>query len=255
MKLRRRLRYLAAVVFLVVVVALFTDLPGTQLIPGLPVIRLHRVREFSTSSITLESMRELYAFTTVRYVHRAVFPYDYLPPGVSLNEILRKMRGTSSLTRDTLTEEENLFWSTYRLVNEINLSESGGTYDFVVVTLVITAGFDLSSGSEEIVVEQISRNGAEGRRAIVTLAPATIVDVAVEDIQRDDYPYPDIALGADAWRRVAEYVRERSVADEVIDEILETARRNGELFIHGVLTEAGFTEVRFIGSGDSTGNS
>lgn len=239
---------LTAALVVVIVFALFTNAFGRQLIPGLPMIRLQRVERFATSSITLESVRDLYAFTTVRYVHRAVFPYDYLPAGVSLNEILRKLRESDATVRDTLSEEEYLFFRTWNLASDIDLSTTGGTFDFVVVTLLITAGFDVGSGEEEIVVEHyVAPDGTTARRATVKLAPPQIIDVAVEDIEREDYPYPDTSLSADAWRRVAEFVRERSVAPSVVDEILDTAKRNGEEFIRGVLEQAGFEEVRFTG--------
>lgn len=245
---RRGLFRLALIAALLVIVclALFTTVFGRQLIPGLPLIRLQRVERFAASSITLDSVRELYDFATVRYVHRAVFPYDYLPAGVSINEVLRKLRATTELTTNTLTDDEALFWRTWRLADEIDLSTSGGTFDFVVVTLVLTAGFDLSSGNEEIVVENVTlEDGSIGRSATVRLAPATVIDTAVEDIDRNDYPYPDTSLGAEGWRKVADFVREQSVPGDVLDEVFETARENGERFIRAVLLQAGFAEVRF----------
>ena len=250
MKLRTRLELILAAAFLVVAaLALFTNVFGRQLIPGLPMIRLQRVERFATSSITLESVRDLYELTTVRYVHRAVFPYDYLPSGVSLNEILRKLRGSDRTVRETLSEEEYLYFRTWNLASEIDLSTTGGTFDFVVVTLIITAGFDVGSGGEEIVIEQYTApDGAAARRATVTLPSPQIIEVAVEDIERDDYPYPDTSLGAEGWREVADYVREHSVPQPVVEEILETAKRNGEEFIRGVLEQAGFAEVRFTGT-------
>ncbi|MFW5814406.1 MAG: hypothetical protein ACOCWX_03070 [Spirochaetota bacterium] len=250
MKLRTRLELiLAATLIVVAVLALFTNVFGRQLIPGLPMIRVQRVERFATSSITLESVRDLYELTTVRYVHRAVFPYDYLPSDASLNEILRKLRGSDRTVRETLSEEEYLYFRTWNLASEIDLSTSGGTFDFVVVTLIITAGFDVGSREEEIVVERyVAPDGSTARRATVTLPSPQIIEVAVEDIEREDYPYPDTSLGAEGWREVADYVREHSVPQPVIDEILETAKRNGEEFIRGALEQAGFAEVRFTGT-------
>jgi hypothetical protein len=251
---RRLTALLVALLLVLLGLALFTNLFGGQLIPGLPFVRVRSSERFATSSITLESMHELSSFATVRYVHRAVFPYDYLPDGVSLNAVLQKLRDSRSLTDEALTPDEALFWSTYRLADEIDLSVTGGTFDFVVVTLMITAGYDLGSGVTEVVVERIpgtasgrsAASGSEtGRRAVVTLGPPAILEIGVEDIDRDDYPYPDTALGAESWRKVSEYVRERSVPQAVIDEILAAARRNGEEFIRAVLVEAGFAEVVF----------
>ncbi len=246
MKLRRLSIPLAFFLVALLGLALFTNIFGRPLIPGLPFASVRTIERFATSSITLESMRELYAFATVRYVHRAVFPYDYLPAGVSLNEILDKRRTSEGLTEDVLTEDEYRYWMTYLLAESINLSRTRNQYDFVVVTLLITAGFEGGTGAEEIVVERFpAPDGEILRRAVVTLAPPTIIETAVEDIDPEDYLYPDTPLGAEAWRRVAEYVREQSVAQEIIDDLLSHARRNGEEFVRGVLLQAGFSEVVF----------
>jgi len=246
MKLRRLWIPLTLVMVALLGLALFTNLFGRPLIPGLPFAEVRTIERFATSSITLESMRELYTFATVRYVHRAVFPYDYLPSGVSLNAILEKRRNSEGLTEDVLSEDEYRYWNTYQLAESINLSRPRNQYDFVVVTLIITAGFEGGAGAEEIVVERFAApDGEILRRAVVTLAPPTIIETAVEDIDPEDYPYPDTPLGAEAWRRVAEYVREQSVPQEIIDDLLSHARRNGEAFVRGVLLQAGFSQVAF----------
>lgn len=246
MKLRRIWIPFALLVIVLLGLALFTNIFGRPLIPGLPFARVRTIERYATSSITLESMRELYAFATVRYVHRAVFPYDYLPSGISLNEILDKRRASEGLTEEVLTEDEFRYWNTYRLAESINLSRTRNQYDFVVVTLRITAGFEGGPGAEEIVVERIpGPDGEMVRRAVVTLASPTIIETSVEDIDPEDYPYPDTSLGAEAWRRVAEYVREQSVPQEEIDVLLSHARRNGEEFVRGVLLQAGFSQVVF----------
>jgi hypothetical protein len=244
MKLARVLWPLGLVVLVALALALFTNVFGRQLIPGLPVIRLQRVERFATSSITLESVRELSSLSTVRYVHRAVFPYDYLPRDVSLNTILRKLRASDQTVRDTLTPQEYLYLQTWNLASDIQLGMTAGTFDFVVVSLVITAGFDVDTGDEQIRTQEYQmESGETGRRAIVRLAPVTITRTSVEDINRADYPYPDTSLSADAWRRVAGFVQEQSVPQSVRQEILETARRNGEKFLEGLLLQAGFTDV------------
>lgn len=246
MKARRVLRWAIVAVIAVLAIALFTDLFGGQLIPGLPMLEFTRVERFATSSITLESMREISELATVRYLHRAVFPYDYLPRDVSLPDILRRLRSTGQPAAEILTADEQLYLRTYQLASDIDLSITGGTFDFVVVNLIITAGFDAGSGVREIVIEEVPATAGTVRRATVTVAPPVILDVGVEDIDPSDYPYPDTSLSADSWRRVAEYVRERSVDAATTAEILETARENGEMFVDRVLRQAGFDEVRFV---------
>ncbi len=249
---RRMIAPVAAMLIAGLSLVLFTNAFGRQLIPGLPLLRLQERRRFASSSITLEEVRELSTLATVRYFHRAVFPYDYLPPGVSLNEVLRKLRGSNTTVRDTLTDDEYLYLRAWNLASDVRLSSTGGTFDFVVITLIITAGYDPGSGVREIVMERIEGSDATTRRAVVTLDPPSIVDVAVEDIRPADYPYPEISLSPDGWRRIAGFVREELVEERILDEVLAAARANGEAFLRQLVLQAGFAEVRFEEPGDET---
>jgi hypothetical protein len=235
----------------------FTNILGDSFLPFLPKLRLQRSQVRASSTVTLETVRDLYEFTTVEYIHRAVFPYDYLPDGVSLNEILVKLRNTGGTVRDTLEPDELLYFNTYNLASDIGMSLTGRA-EFVVVTVVISAGFDLSgladtgvgddgdgAAVEFVRVETIQTADGERRRAIVTPPGAVVTDVIVEDITAEEYPYPDVALSAEAWGRVASYVQEEVRKLPQVDEILETADRNGRAFVEGVLLQAGYDEVVF----------
>ncbi len=224
---------------------LMARLDDRRLIPIRPLDLLSRSRRFGISSITLEGMQELATLATVRYVHRAVFPYDYLPAGISLDGILRKLRASQTTVRDTLSADELLYFRAHTLATDVGLSAPGGTFDFVVVSLLVTAGYDLAHAVRAIEIQDRAPAGT-ARRAVVRLEPPAITDVAVEDIRPADYPYPDVPLGPDSWRRVAAFVRDEMVAQPVLDEILSTARKNGEQFIRGALTQAGVTEVQFL---------
>lgn len=246
---RRMMVPVAAMVVTGLALLLFTNAFGRQLIPGLPLLRLHASHRFASSSITLEEIRELSSLATVRYFHRSVFPYDYLPPGVSLNEVLRKLRGSNAEPEDILTPDEHLYLRAYNLASDIRLTSSGGTFDFVVVTLIVTAGYDFDSGVREIVIEQVHGSDTRTLRAVVTLDPPKIVDVSVEDIRPSAYPYPEVALSPDGWRRVAKFVRSELIPDAVLEEVLATARANGEAFLRALFLQAGFAEVRFEEAG------
>jgi hypothetical protein len=238
---------LAVLLVLSAGILLFTDLFGFQLIPGLPLVRLGQQEQFSSSTITLESVRSLTRFDTVRYIYRAVFPYDYLPDGVSLNEIFRKLREATGTVRDSLTPEEYLYFTTYNLASSIGLPASGGAFDFVVVTLVVSAGIELAEMDEPITIEEIAApDGETSRRAIVRVGPPVINSIAVEDINPAEYPYPDTSLGADAWRRVADYVRSQPLPPEILERVLTTADANAREFITNVLLQAGFNEVQLV---------
>ena len=261
MKLRRLWAPLVAMLLIAVFVIFFTDLIGLDLAPFLPKVRLQRSETWSSSTVTLEAVRDLYAFNTVEYVHRAVFPYDYLPEGVSLTEILAKLRTADSTVRDALSPNEYLYFQTYNLAVDIGM-DLGGRHDFVVVTVVVTAGFDLEGsrlaepldpgsidGTAGMVsgfhVETISTPDGDRLRAIVLPPPPTITEIRVEDIVGEDYPYPDVSIGADGWRRVAAFVEEQVVAMPEMANLLTIAGANGQDFVREVLLRAGYDEVVF----------
>lgn len=249
MRRRRVWPPLAAVLVIAVVIVFFTNIPGISVLPFLPKIRIQRSETTASSVVTLQSVRDLYAFNTVEYIHRAVFPYDYLPQDVSITGILQKLRTATGTVQETLTPEEYLYFQTYNLAMEIGMSLTGRA-EFVVVTVVLTAGFDLrewmnAEGAEVFRAETVTGETGEVRRAIVAPPPAAITDVVVEDISADNYPYPDIAVSAEAWRRIAGFVEERAREIPQIPMLLATAARNGREFVAEVLRQAGYDEVVF----------
>jgi hypothetical protein len=246
---RRRLLYPGLVLILIAIVAVFfTDLFGSP-IAGLPRMRLQRTTTFTTSSVTLRDVRELYALTTVEYVHRFVFPYDFMPEGISIQDITRQLRGSQGEVADILTPDQLLYYRTYNLATDIGLSR-GSEFDFVVITLVLTAGFVVSPEGPALdamgVEEYRDDSGVSRRRAVVSLPPARIVSTAVEDITPETYLYPDLALGAEGWRRVTEYVREHPLDEPTEARILGAAEENGRVFLDGLLRNAGFDDVAFV---------
>ena len=261
MRRRRFWTLVAAVLLIAVFVLFFTDLVEIDLAPFLPKIRFQRSQTWSSSTVTLQAVRDLYTFNTVEYVHRAVFPYDYLPEGISLTGILAKLRTADSTVLEALTPEEYLYFQTYNLAVDIGM-DLGARRDFVVVTIVVAAGFDLESSAlarpqdpedddgatgevDGFRVETISTPEGDLRRAILSPPVPSVTGVRVEDIVGEDYPYPDISISADAWRRVAAFVEEQVMQMPEIAQLLVTAGTNGQDFVRDVLVRAGYNEVVF----------
>ena len=249
---RRRLYFPALAILLVVIVLLFfTDLFGFEIVPGFPRIRFQRTITFSTSSVTLRDVHELYALTTLEYVHRYVFPYDFMPEGITIQDVTRRLRNNEGPIEEILTPEEYLFYRTYNLASDIGLAR-GDSFQFVVVTLVLTAGFDVRDQPDDATdavswEEYMDAAGEIRRRAVVTLPEARILNRSIEDIVPDEYAYPDLALGADDWRQVTDYVREHPLDADTLARILGTAEENGREFLYSLLRSAGFDDVVFGG--------
>ncbi len=254
MRRRRIWPPVIALLLLAVIVVFFTNIPGDGILPFLPKFRVQRTTTRASSVVTLESVRDLFAFNTVEYIHRAVFPYDYLADGVSLSTILGKLRSAETTVRDALTPDEYLFFEAYNLAVDIGMN-LGNRPDFVVITVVITGGFDLSEWLESdpervFSSETLLRDGTEWRRATLVPPPAVITEIAVEDITAATYPYPDVSISAEAWRRIAGFVQERARALPDVEGLLEVAAENGRAFVREMLLQAGYDEVLFAKPGE-----
>lgn len=248
MKRRRAAAAGVAIILIVILVVFFTDLVNVHLASFLPKLRLQRSETQASSTVTLQAVRNVYAFNTVEYVHRAVFPYDYLPDDVSLNSILATLRTAQSSVKDALTPEEYLYFQAYNLATDVGM-DLGPRRDFVVVTVLVTAGFELTGLDDDAPpifrTEDVEAPEGTLRRAVVTAPTPTITDIQVEDIVKEDYPYPDVPIGADGWRRVAAFV-ERQVEDlPEMEKLLEIAGENGRTFVQELLLRAGYDEVVF----------
>ena len=259
MKRRRFWFPVGTLLILAIAIVLFTDITGIEILDGLPKIRFQKTTVRTASTVELEGVRDLYAFNTVAYVHRAVFPFDYLPEDVSINTVLQKLRTTELSVKETLSEDEYLYFQTFNLAADIGIGLGTRDRDFVVVTVVVNAGFDLAgtplenpqmtSENERSEFFQIAtyetETGSTGRRAILSLPAPVITSVVVEDLNTEDYAYPDVAIGAEGWRLIAEFVESRLLESSRIDELLETAGKNGEEFVLSMLMQAGYDEVLF----------
>lgn len=255
MKILRSLIVLLVLVVLTAGVFLFTDVTGR-----LPMDIGIRLRTSTTTAVSigvLEEIRDLYSFTTVEYIYRTVFPYDFMPQDLDIDAIRRKMRDArTDADQAALSPAEFEFLRAYNLAEDIGVDPDRDEAEFLIVAVVVRAGFDLAgtvfanpaaAGPEEIEAA-VAVTEEEGSRRIATvrLPPAQVVDLIVEDVSAEDYPYPDIGLSPEGWRAVSAFVSEGVRARTIADGILDRARDNGRRFVEGLLIQAGFDEVRFV---------
>ncbi len=211
-----------------------------------------RSREYA-QSLLLE-VRDIAQFSTVEYVYRTVFPFDFLPADLrAREESLRRIDRNRFYRPDAvLSGAERRYLQTLELCEEIGLPVNG--YRFIVITARIRAGFDLQglagdrSGVPEPadIARSVRIDEESGRRTIrIVLPEPSITEVIVEDADSTRYGYPDLALSPEQWKRLSSFVVEH-LRDRVIQEgILETARERGELFIRSFLEKSGFQRVEF----------
>jgi len=218
---------------------------------------LHREQR-TGHELLLTEVRDLYRFHTVEYVYRSVFPYDYMAPHLSLASILRTIRSGSGSIADMLSEEEQRYLDAYNISLQAGLRTDTAAAEFVVVTVVVRAGFDLAdtvfARPHEATPEQLGtvfaveevHNPADGRTlrvAHLTTPPAVITELRVEDANPESYPYPDLSLSPDGWRSIAQFVREHARSQTIGEGILGAAEQNGHRLLETLLLQLGYDSV------------
>lgn len=223
----------------IALVILISGLLGKPLI-SLPSLGLVREEKILSSELLLEEIREMGMLYTLEYVHKTVFPYDFLDPGLNYESILRTLRSGTGSVRELLSPAEQEYLSTRNLANRLGIRTAGGAADFVVATVIVRAGIDLSSVRMEI------REEGRAKSVTATLPRADIIDLIIEDPHSGNYPYPDIKLNPAAWREIAKYIEER-IRQKIISEgILETARESGIQFLRSFFLQSGFSGIEII---------
>ncbi|GEM_PF-1269096 len=271
------LRVLTIVLFGLLVAALVLGRPYLRRLQRTSApIRSERV---AGHDILLRELQDIAQLHTVEYRYRTVFPFDYMPPDISLSAILTRLRGEDRRYEDAITARERDYLAAYNLVERHGIGTRRGG-EFVVLDVLVSAGFALD-GVEELngldepdttgrLVETDNLRGrgdldrpqsiaaleisgeadpAQPGRvlqvATVTLPAPTVTQVRVADIDPAFYPYPEILLTPAAFREIAVYVRERAERRVIERGILERAEESGRRAVEQLLLRAGFDRVEF----------
>ena len=258
-----------ALTFLIFVALLATlvymgviETPMSRIAGNLGILRTSRV---ASSQLVLQQLRDVLSFHSVEYVHRTVFPHDYYPEGVNINQVLNRLAMDNRPIEEVLTPEEAAYWQAYNLAAEVGLRP--GREEFIVVTVRARGGYDLEgtaldprrseeaarvaenpgAAADEVfsVSEESERDGSRIRKLTIRLPEPEVVDIVVEDVDPELYRYPEVGLAPEGWRQVAEFVSERVTELTVEEGILERTRENTESFLRSLFLQAGYDEVIF----------
>lgn len=170
-------------------------------------------------SATLEGVRDIGELETIAWVREVVFPHDFLLPGVSAMELVRRVGSAGAPADEVLTPAERAHLDATNLALDLALATSREDPRFVVVTTVTSVGYDVTS-----IGARIDDAGA----VRVRLPEARILETRVEDVDPDAYAFGAIRLDADGWARVSAFVSERALADAPTEQLLEDARAGAE---------------------------
>lgn len=208
---------------------------------ALGIVKEEKIR---ASDPLLTEIRELGALHTVEYVHKTVFPFDFLDEGINFDSILRTLRTGKGTVRSLLSPAEQEYLETRNLAAKLGLSTAKGSSDFVVITVIVRGGIDLSGTTLEVrEVRDPSSGRVSGKAARLLLSGPEILDLVIEDPRPENYPYPDIKLNPAAWRELAMFVEDRVREKILTGGMLRTALENGKNFLSTLLRQSGFSEI------------
>lgn len=258
MKLLTRIAALSLLIVTVVALFLFTPLFGEPLV-DLEELIWNRQRSFSSRQI-LEQVRDVFELQTVEYVYRMVFPHDFYPQGLSLSTVFDRLAAEQGSPKELLSAEEHAYLRAYNLAYETGLPTSAEGDAFVVVTARVRGGYTLEAAEDlrELFRLELASTGIgsetrvnsenlrpEESRVVVFLPEATVVDLVIEDLNRENYPYPPARVDAAEWSAISSFVAEEARRRTVADGILKEAEANARAFLTTLLVEAGFEEISF----------
>ncbi len=198
-------------------------------------IRIFSREKISRAEAVLIRINEIYSISSVEYIYKTVFPFDFYDENLNWYLLLDKRnRGAA------LTEKEAGFLKLYDLCRDTGIHLEKPNYQFIVITSLVKAGIS----SAELIGKDNIR--IEGSRISIRLPESTITEFIIEDNDSSSYNYPDMEIDPLHWKLITDLVRPE-IRKRVLDAgILEEASRRLENFLSSFLYEAGFESVEFI---------
>jgi len=213
--MKRRTVLAGAAVFGAIAVIIVLLAGGIPLpLPTLSGIALSRTQTSSSSASMLESIRDMAELQTVSGVCQIVFPHDFYLSGVSGRDLIGRLPDGGE---ENLTTEERIHLGAYNLALETGLAPSRDERNFLVMTVVVLAGFDLSADLP-IGLE------TDGETTTILLPEAAILDIRIEDMTRENYDFPDVSITPNELRQISTFVREQVERFPEITALRELAR-------------------------------
>lgn len=221
--------------FILTVVLAGSVISAVYILAGMKLnFHLSSVKKISKSEMILTGIYELFNISTVEYVYKSVFPFDFYSESTNWYLLSAKRnRG------DILTAEENDMMNLYDLCSSIGIRLEKENYKFLVITSIIKAGLAAPGAitSKDIVIE--------GKNITVRLPETEITGFIIEDTDSSEYTYPDMDIDPLHWKTISGFVESKIIKRVLEKGILQEADERLKVFITSFLKEAGFESVEF----------
>jgi len=235
-KLKKRFMKKIIIIAIFLLLILASALVLKFLIPGfrLSIPFVYNTRS-SSSDIILKEINKVSNLSTVKYIYKSVFPFDFYEKDTDWRSLLSKRIKGDELTE---LEIENLWLFDECQTIGINLIYQ--TYDFVVITSIVEAGMNIG---EFIDPEDIK---IEGKSVTLRMPQTIITNFTIEDSDSSNYNYPDLNVDPLNWKKITNYVEEKIKLKVIEDGVLKTAEKRGQDFIESILIDSGWDNIIFV---------
>lgn len=189
----------------------------------------------SSTEIILKEIHKVSTLSTVEYIYKSVFPFDFITQDTEWRQLLSKRTKKEFLT----TMEKDNLWL-FDQCKSIGIDLEYDIYDFVVITSIVEAGFNFEG--------EISPNDIiiEGKNISLKLPSTIITKFKIEDSDSSRYNYPDLDVDPMNWKQITSYVEKKIRIKVLEDGILKNAETRGHDFLKSLLIESGWENVIFI---------
>ena len=192
-------------------------------------------KKSSSSEIILREINKVSTLSTVEYIYKSVFPFDFFDKDTDWRMLLSKRTKEEKLTESDI---ENLW--IFDECRSIGINLIYPTYDFVVITSIVEAGMNLGESFDPQDIK------TEGKTVTLRMPRTIITNFTIEDSDSSTYKYPDLNVDPFNWKKITNYVEEKIQIRVVEDGVLKTAEKRGRDFIESVLIESGWEKVIFV---------
>lgn len=226
------LKLLLIIFFIITTTVLIFKFVIPDLNFGLPFIYNKRS---SSTEIILTKIRKVSTLSTVEYIYKSVFPFDFIDKDTPWRKILSKRKRKEVLTE---TEKEKLWL--FDLCQSIGINLENENYDFVVITSIVEAGFNIGN---DLNIDNII---IDGKNITLRIPEIIITKFTIDDTDSTKYSYPDLDVDPMNWKKITDYVEKKTRIRVIEDGILKKAEERGKDFIRSILIESGWEKIIFI---------
>jgi len=186
------------------------------------------------SETILTRIKEIDAFSTVEYVYKSVFPFDFYDESTDWDALLKKEANNEKISAK---EQDELLL--FNLCRSVGIHLNHHNYQFIVITSLIKAGLtSVKTLTQDDI--SINRNGV-----FIHLPKPEITEFIFEDPDSSSYNYPDVNIDPLQWMKITRFVKDKIISHVLAKGILNEADTRLKEFISSIIQQAGFNSVVF----------